>query len=422
MSVPASFIAPGVPDDYFAPAFKVVVEGWELDPETRGDVRDLKVTLDQKDLSSLELKLNNWDDTLFCLKWSDEELFALGSRIQVQLGYAQRLVSVFSGRITSLSPEFLSDGAPTLLVRATDNLILLKGALPPRAKVTWPPKTKDWEIAQEIAKRHDLRFEMTKGAEGKGLEQQKVSQGKDDDLVFLKERAKRIDHRLFIRTDAEGKDTLFFIERSDERGGPIKTYVLAWGALSEKAGAAAAGAATKPSAGFDPQQSVPPSMIEFKPTISAADQVEQVTVKGWDRDAKQEITYTAKPIDTPGVSGKGDATGPAAAKKVASNSGKENVIVNHAVATLEEAKALAEAKLAESAYRFLTGKGRAIGLPDLQPGNNLEIHGVGERFSGLYYVEQVVHSLSPSAGLLTDFTLSKTYDGKKKPEPEKKKA
>ena len=40
------------------------------------------------------------------------------------------------------------------------------------------------------------------------------------------------------------------------------------------------------------------------------------------------------------------------------------------------------ALLRERAYEFITGTGQAIGLPDLRPGDNVEIEGLGERFSG----------------------------------------
>ena len=47
MSSTLSLRQPGLPaTDYYAPNFKVEVEGRELDPESKGDVLDLKVTMD----------------------------------------------------------------------------------------------------------------------------------------------------------------------------------------------------------------------------------------------------------------------------------------------------------------------------------------------------------------------------------------
>ena len=58
------------------------------------------------------------------------------------------------------------------------------------------------------------------------------------------------------------------------------------------------------------------------------------------------------------------------------------------------------------AYRFLTGHGKVIGLPDLRPGTNVEIGGVGRRFSGTYFVTKVMHVLNQQ-GFLTEFDVSR---------------
>jgi phage protein D len=380
----------GLPESYYAPDFLVEIEGTALDPASKGDVLEIKVVMDIDELASVDLKLNNYDDTTFDLKWSDSELLRLGSSVHVQLGYADRLVSMLRGKITTLSPEFLSDGAPTLTVRAMDSLVMLKDSRPPETEVCYRNK-KDWQIAEQIARRHGLRLEY----DDDGPEHELVVQRNLDDLAFLKERAARIDFQLFMRTDPEtGEEVLHFVKPADGRdAAKIRTYVLAWGTLRNT--------------------DVPPSMIEFKPTISASDQVQSVTVRGWDTAQKKAITCTAEPATTPGVSGSGDATGPAAAAAVGGAAGKKEVVVNAPVTSEEEARRLAESLLAERAYKFLTASAKTIGLPDLRPADNVEIHGVGERFSGTYFVKKATHVLNAS-GLLTEFDVRKTYEGEQK--------
>ena len=51
-----------------------------------------------------------------------------------------------------------------------------------------------------------------------------------------------------------------------------------------------------------------------------------------------------------------------------------------------------------------------IGLPDLRPGDNLELKGLGQRFSNQYYVTKVEHTLGGS-GYLTSFTVRSDTDG-----------
>ena len=62
----------------------------------------------------------------------------------------------------------------------------------------------------------------------------------------------------------------------------------------------------------------------------------------------------------------------------------------------QEARELAISLLRERAYEFITGSGEVIGLPDLRPGDNLELDGLGRRFSGTYYVKKVEHTIGGS--------------------------
>jgi phage protein D len=387
MTVPAATQESGLPESYYAPDFLVEVENTPLDPGTKVDVLEVKVVLDIDELASVDLKLDNYDGENFDIKWSDSDQFRLGNRVHVQLGYADRLVSMLRGRITTLTPEFPSDGATTLTVRVMDSLVLLKDSRPPEAEVCYR-KMKDWQIAQQVAQRHNLRFEH----DDEGPEHELVVQRNTDDLSFLTERASRIDFKVFMRTDPEtGEDVLHFRKPTDGReAASLRTYILTWGSLRSTTN--------------------PPSMIEFKPTITASDQVQSVTVRGWDPATKQPIAVTASAATTPGVSGSGDATGPAAAERVAGAAGKQEAVVDAPVASADEAKALAESLLAERAYRFLTATGKAIGLPDLRPGDNIEIGGVGTRFSGTYFVTKATHTLNNS-GLITEFDVRKTYEG-----------
>jgi len=54
----SSLIIPGVPTDYYAPDFKVEVEGEELDPESKGDVLDLKVVMDIDNMTSAQISVS----------------------------------------------------------------------------------------------------------------------------------------------------------------------------------------------------------------------------------------------------------------------------------------------------------------------------------------------------------------------------
>jgi phage protein D len=86
------------------------------------------------------------------------------------------------------------------------------------------------------------------------------------------------------------------------------------------------------------------------------------------------------------------------------------VVVDAPVASDEEARELAVSLLRERAYEFVTATGRVAGLPELRPGDNLEIFGLGVRFSGTYYVKRVEHTLGGS-GFFTTFTGRRIFQG-----------
>ena len=148
------------------------------------------------------------------------------------------------------------------------------------------------------------------------------------------------------------------------------------------------------------------SLINFNPTLSLNKQVGKVTVKGWDPSTKSVIKYTAGPSDLP-TSGGGE-NGPSTIQTRLRD--REDIVVDQPVTSQQEARDLARALLRERAYSYITGNGQVIGLPDLRPGDNVELQGLGKRFSGQYYVTKVEHTLG-SSGYLTSFDVRNYVDG-----------
>ena len=363
------------PTGYYAPDFLVEVEGKPLDPDTKGDVLSLKVVMDLENMTSAEIQLNNWDDKKIWFKYSDQSGLYVGHRVHVQLGYAGRLMSMLSGRINSLSPEFASSGSSTLSIGVLDNMQLLKDRRPKEGEKRQFRQMTDGDIAREIAKRNTLEADIDAG----GVVHDEVIQGELDDAQFLLQRARRIDYDCYIFVDAKtGKATLRFGAPRDERNaGRMREHKFAWGE----------------------------SLKSFTPTLTMSNQVSKVTVRGWNEDTMEAVSYTASASDIEGASGK---TGPGNAKEAVG--GREDVVIGAAVRTQEEAEALAKSLLRRRAYEFITGKGSIIGLPDLRPGDNVTISELGDRFSGTYYVTRVEHSLG-SDGYSTSFDVRKSYDG-----------
>jgi phage protein D len=200
--------------------------------------------------------------------------------------------------------------------------------------------------------------------------------------MFLKERAARIDFECYIQIDPDtGEETLFFMKPSDGRDGrSTRVYLFEWGK----------------------------SLINFNPQLTIAEQVGTVTVRGWDPLSKRPITYTAGERDLPPRSNASGMNGPQVAEERLNR--KSDIVVDQPVISAEEAQDLAISLLRERAYAYITGSGQVIGLPDLRPGDNVELCKLGRRFEGLYHVLKVEHTLG-SAGYLTKFDVRKLYDG-----------
>ena len=365
---------------YYAPDYKVTVEGQELDPETKGDILDLKVVMDMDQMTSFEFNISNWDDKKLTFKYSDTSLFDVGNRLQVQMGYTDRMVSMVVGQITNLSPKFPENGTPTMHITGLDGMLKLRDRKPLASDTKKFEKMADWQIAEIIARRNNLKPRVTK----QGQTHKLVIQKNQDDATFLKERAARSDRDLFVLTDPDtGEDSLYFVKPLDGRTADrTRIFVFEWGK----------------------------SLINFNPTMKLDRQVGKVTVHGWNAEKKQAIVFTAGPESLPGAKA-GGTSGPEAAE--AAMKGKEEVVVDAPVSSEEEAKDLAIALLTERAYEFITGQGQVIGLPDLRPGDNVELAELGKRFSGVYYVKKVEHTLNQN-GYLTSFDVRRVYDGGKK--------
>ena len=394
MTIPAP-VQPEVADpDRYAPEFEVFIEGVQADPTTKNDILDIKVHRDIDEMSGFDLELNNWDDVNLKFKHSDSRAFRLGSRVSVRLGYADKLLTVATGTISTLAPKFPDGASPTVSVSGVDGMLKLKDRKPAENEEKIYLNMPDWRIAEQIAQRNKLRIVTTQ----EGPTHDRVVQKNQDDASFLMERAKRLDFDCFLLPDPDtGEETLFFIKPTDGRDGrPIRLYRLTY----------QPGLTTGPSA--QPEGLIP-NLLDFTPTLTVSQQVSKLTVRGWDPRTKQQIAFTATAENLPAGQNSADGeNGPQAADSAAG--GRQEVLVDAPVTSAQEAKELAIALLRERSYEFITATGRVAGLPELRPGDNLEIFGLGMRFSGTYFVKRVEHTLG-SSGFFTSFTGRRIHQG-----------
>jgi uncharacterized protein len=353
--------------NYFAPAFKVEVNGAQLAADVSKNIQQLSVISKPDNLDTFSLTLVNQYPAM---RWThsskDSQLFQIGSVVKISLGYVNSLTYQFEGEITQLSPTFPESGTPTLEVEGRTRLHWLQGD---KKTKTYQNMT-DKQIVEKIAQ--DVGLEPQ--AEDPGTQHEYIMQCNQTDLEFLKQRAARIRYEVLVHDK-----TLIF--RKPQEAEP-KTYTFVWGPLQNASG-----------------NTLP--LKSFNPVMNTSNQTSKVTVRGYDFKSKGIFEGKAAPGDDQAKMG--SQTGTQIAMRAFRS--REYVHVNIPVASQAEADEHAKAIFNERAMQFLTGKASTIGVPDVRSGQPVELHGIGI-FSGQYYVDEVTHTISGN-GYLTEFTVKR---------------
>jgi phage protein D len=385
-------------ETFYVPAMQVFVGGHVLASDVIRDVLQVTYKDSVKEMDSFDIEINNWDADYQTFKFAPAlnngsvnytGIFDPGQSIAIWMGYQGNLRLMLKGLITSLSPVF-SGAAPTLSISGLSELHQFRNE---RHTYSWTGDNRktDTAIAQELCK-----WPLRKGHPGLGLnlEVNPVPDEKADpivfmnnqfDILFLMERARRRGYDLYLQ-DGEPTQTLFFGLSENAVGAPV--YRLEWGK----------------------------SLVSFKPTLSTANQISAVTVRGWDRKTNSsiEVTYTLQQL------WKDQKKSPAEVARLTAISKAFNqrtdVVVDEPMHTKAEAKARAYAYLNDRHQRLIEANATTVGLPDLRTGCTVEIVGFGvtsdkngnlkgasSDFDGEYYVTSSTHTIGNS-GYQTQFT------------------
>ena len=300
---------------------------------------------------------------------------SLGDSVEIKAG--EQNTAIFKGEVVGLEPVYQANGENVLVVRAFNRLHrLLRGA-----KSRTFLNRSDQDIVNTVAGDHGLNPNC--GSDTK-ITHEHVYQHNQTDLEFLRVRAARIGYEVWV----EDKELYFDAPRADRDSG-IK---LRYGDAETSA------------------RSGEVFLKRFAPRMSSAAVVEKVTVRGWNPLKKQEIVGEATPKGS-----KLGSTGADAATKKAFG----QIItfeVDHPIFSVEEAKAIAEAKLAEAMMGYLTGDGECRGTPGIKPGVVVTItvnpDDASDRFNGKYMVVGASHRYShakfgDTGGLVTNLRVNR---------------
>ena len=342
------------------PNIKILLQGKPLSVELEADFVSATVSEDLEAPSMFELKFVTWNVEKQEFTWIDEDIFALGYTIEIQMGYEQDIQTVMVGEITGLEPEFSQDTNPILVVRGHD----LRHRLLRGRQTKSFTQMKESDIVSQIAKEKGL----TPKVEDTKVKLEYVLQHNQTDWDFLQERAARLGYEIAI-----DNKTLYF--RPHDNGGQ-KLFTLTYG----------------------------DDLDDFLPRLSTMNQVYQVKVQGW--LPKEKKTVVAKAGS--GKEGDKMAGSTSGAKEVQKAFGiSSHTIVNQAVSSKAEADQMALGQFQDMAIAYISGEGTCQGYPNLRAGKVVEIAGVGNKFSGLYYIMSVKHDYSKNQGYKTSFNVKR---------------
>jgi uncharacterized protein involved in type VI secretion and phage assembly len=144
----------------------------------------------------------------------------------------------------------------------------------------------------------------------------------------------------------------------------------------------------------------PDDLYEFRPRLTAVQQVEKVIVRGFDLKAKKSVTRTKttpEQVTSAGIQ---------RSEMVKAFPGASLEIAGQSFNKSEEADSMAQAALDQLANAYLAAEGACFGDPRIKAGVKLEVKGIGSKYSGTYRVAKAVHSISGGGGYTTSFSNS----------------
>jgi len=388
---------------FYVPQFEIKIAGVNLPGDVLRDVIQLTYKDNVKELDNFELTVNNWDAATRTLKYVGAEtpesltknplhrLFdPCNTEVEVTMGYRRPLQVMLKGNFTTVEPNFPSSGGPTLTVRGLNVLHQLR-----RKQYTYAwPNMKDSAIAEDIQNLKDpetnkkrFPYPIVTDPKAKGLEKpiKYVAQHNQYDIDFLFSRARQRGYVVFLqeadppqRRPRRPKRLYFGPSQEGQiLGLRDVTFVLEWGK----------------------------SLIDFKPTLTTANQIKSVTVNGWNRATRQAIKETVT-LDDRRLNVNRDLYD--VLKKC---DPREEVVVDEPVFTPAQARERAIAILMDRQKEMVKASGTCVGLPDLRAGQRVQIAGFGARFSGTYFITDTTHTIGDS-GYTTKFNARREDRGK----------
>lgn len=338
--------------------YTIELNGNKLSAELRAAVEG--VTLEDEinlpALFSIQMNMVNSGSGMW--RGIDLTTFKPGDKVKVSLGL-DKVQPIISGEITSLDLNFSEHSL--LDIRGYDLLHRLR--MGTRSKVFL--KKKDSDIAAEIAKEHGL----TPVVDDTKTVYPYIFQNNQSNYEFLLERAAILDYEVYV-----DDKKLYYVKSRVQKAPEL------------------------------PELTFKKDFERLNLELRSLTRGSKVKVRGWDVKEKKELEAEAKTGDETTKMG-GKESGFELSSKALEQS--PIAILAENLLDMSEAKALAAAAYNSRLRDFIAGEGMCWGNPLLRAGKTVKLQGLGDRFSGIYYIVSTVHKID-SKGYTTTFKVKRT--------------
>ncbi len=305
------------------------------------------------------------------LEYTDANTFEVGAEVKIEIETdaipSETMVvksTLIVGEITAIEPIFAADNwQPVLRIRGYDRSHRLTRGTKTRTFGDANPRgsgvTED-QIVKTIAHETGLSTEIDT-SEISSIKYFHVLQYNQTDFEFLWSRARLLGYQVYVL-----EKKLYFQKANTVRG-MERPAPLMWGE----------------------------NLASFAPRVTLMHQVDKAIVIGWDPASKKALEGAETTVETrikPQIaSGSFNKKGSAVAKEKLGGVA-EDVTVDIPVLTVDHAKAIAAARFAEAESTFIQAEGVCgVGDPRISAGCVVTVKGVGQRFSGEYYITEARH-------------------------------
>ncbi|MFI3312452.1 MAG: hypothetical protein R3Y62_01055 [Eubacteriales bacterium] len=331
---------------FLAPACQIKVDGKPL-PQTIG-VGQVIVSLSLDAASTVTFSVEGaYKPQNTAFDSSVKNIFKLGAKVVVSLGYGSDLLEIFQGFIFGVGVSF--GDSPTMNITAMDLRRLMMEGTAREEKHVVTTYSGAFEAVMERYSSVCTAKEVTAtDSDEIASIVQRVS-----DYAFVKEvLANKANREFFVLGD-----TAYFREKAANKTPCVK---LNWGE----------------------------GLLNF--SRNSLYQNIKITVLGFDSDNKEAISA--------------DVTAKAGESQTQVVSPNETILVDSDAKEVAKAKKRAEKEAADRKAKAQSGSGSSVGLPEIVPGRFITLGQLDDDLNGDYYITEVNHTFG-NDGFTTDFQI-----------------